>query len=77
MNKGVTILPELAILELNARKRKKVRRFKPPVLVREIIIVTYRQFVKQRMIEVLGEEICNSVTEEMHNSRRKQITLMD
>jgi LysR family hydrogen peroxide-inducible transcriptional activator len=77
MNKGVTILPELAIRELNAQERKKIRHFKPPVPVREISIVTYRHFVKQRMVEVLGEEICNSVPEEMHNSRRKQITLMD
>ncbi len=77
MNKGVTILPELAIRELSAQERKKVRRFKPPVPVREISIVTYRHFVKQRIIEVISEEICSSVPANMQHSRRKQVAPMD
>ena len=74
MNNGITILPELAINELNEKDKKFVRHFKPPVPVREISIVTYRDFVKQRMVEILKEEICNSVPPEMLSLKRKRIT---
>jgi LysR family transcriptional regulator, hydrogen peroxide-inducible genes activator len=73
-NNGITILPELALKELNAKDKKFVRHFKPQVPVREISIVTYRHFVKQRMVDILKEEICNSVPQEMLTAKRKQVT---
>jgi LysR family hydrogen peroxide-inducible transcriptional activator len=77
MNNGITILPELALTELTAKDKKFVRHFKPPVPVREISIVTYRHFVKQRMVDILKEEICNSVPEEMLIAKRKRITKVE
>ncbi len=77
MNNGITILPELAIRELSNSDRKHLKHFKPPVPVREISIVTYRHFVKQRIVEVLKEEICTSVPKEMLSGKRKQVTQMD
>ncbi len=77
MNNGITILPELALKELNARDKKFVRHFKPPVPAREISIVTYRHFVKQRIIEVLREEICKSIPKEMISGKRKQVTQIE
>ena len=74
MNNGITILPELAIKELTASEKKQVRHFKPPVPVREISIVTYHHFVKQRMIDVLKEEIINSIPAEMLSVKRKIVT---
>ena len=76
-NNGITILPELALHELSAKDRKSVRHFKPQVPVREISIVTYRHFVKQRMVDVLKEEICKSVPEEMLTSKRKRVTAVE
>ncbi|MEP6948943.1 MAG: LysR substrate-binding domain-containing protein [Ginsengibacter sp.] len=73
-NNGITILPELALKELSTKDKKFVRHFKPQVPVREISIVTYRHFVKQRMVDILKEEICNSVPEEMLSSKRKRVT---
>lgn len=73
-NNGITILPELALKELNKEDSKNVRHFKPPVPVREISIVTYRHFVKQRMIDVLKEEICKAVPVEMLSPKRKKVT---
>lgn len=73
-NNGITILPELALKELNDEDMKNVRHFKPQVPVREISIVTYRHFVKQRIIDVLKEEICKSVPSEMLSAKRKKIT---
>jgi len=74
LNNGITILPELALKELSWQDMKNVRHFKPQVPVREISIVTYQHFVKQRMIGILKEEICNSVPGEMLSSKRKQVT---
>jgi len=77
MNNGITILPELALNELSAKDKKSVRHFKPPVPVREISIVTYRHFVKQRVIDVLKEVICNSVPKEMLSVKRKQVAKIE
>ena len=77
MNNGITILPELALNELNAKDKKYIRHFKPPVPVREISIVTYRHFVKQRMVDILKEEICNSVPQEMLTVKRKLVTKIE
>jgi len=74
MNKGITILPELAIKELSNSDKKQVRHFKPPVPVREISIITYHHFVKQRMIDVLKEEIISSIPIEMLSAKKKEVT---
>lgn len=76
-NNGITILPELALKELSANDLKNVRHFKPPVPAREVSIVTYRHFVKQRIIDVLKEEICSSVPAEMLSAKRKIVTSLE
>ncbi|TAH43900.1 MAG: hydrogen peroxide-inducible genes activator [Bacteroidetes bacterium] len=76
LNNGITILPELALRELNSQEQKQVKHFKPPVPVREISVVTYRHFVKQRIVEVLKNEICENIPKAMLTSKRKQITRM-
>lgn len=76
MNKGITILPELAIDELTASERKQIRHFKPPVPVREISIVTYHHFVKQRMIDVLKDSIIKSIPQELLSMKRKLVAEM-
>jgi LysR family hydrogen peroxide-inducible transcriptional activator len=77
MNNGITILPELALNELPAKDKKFVRHFKPPVPVREISIVTYQHFAKQRMVGILKEEICNSLPQEMLTVKRNQVTKIE
>ena len=74
MNNGITILPELAVQELTATEKKQVRLFKPPVPVREISIVTYHHFIKQRIIDILRDEITKAIPVSMLSSKRKQVT---
>ncbi len=62
MNDGITIIPELAALHFSAHEASKLRNFKPPVPVREISLVTYRHFVKQKLLELVEAEIIKSVT---------------
>lgn len=60
-NNGITILPELAVIDFPEESRKGIHYFEPPVPVREISIVTYRQFVKQRLVEILRSEISKKI----------------
>lgn len=73
LNNGITILPELAIRELSSRDKKFVHHFKPPAPVREISMVTFRHFVKQRMVDVLIEEIKLAIPTEMLTMKRKLV----
>lgn len=45
-------------------------RFNPPVPGREISIVTYRYFIKERLISALQNEILTKIPEEMKDSKR-------
>jgi LysR family hydrogen peroxide-inducible transcriptional activator len=74
MNNGITILPELALGDLNAKQKKNIRYFKPPAPVREVSIVTYRYFVKYHLIELLRNEIIKNIPSVMLSPERKQIT---
>jgi LysR family transcriptional regulator, hydrogen peroxide-inducible genes activator len=54
---GVTIVPELATLTLTKEQRKRLRPFAPPVPVREVSLVTHRDFMKKNLIEALRQEV--------------------
>ena len=74
INKGITIIPELAMNDLNDAEHEQVRFFKPPAPVREISVVTYRHFIKERLIDALKKEILNSIPAGMQNAKKKVVT---
>lgn len=61
LNDGITILPELATIELSTKQKSLVRRFKDPVPMREVSIVIHRDYLKKRMIDVLVNEIVAAI----------------
>jgi LysR family hydrogen peroxide-inducible transcriptional activator len=61
INEGITIIPELALLDLNEAEMDQIRFFKPPVPVREISMVTYRHFIKERLISAVVETILKTL----------------
>lgn len=65
MKNGVTILPELALNDLSSRQKKMVRHFKPPAPVREVGLVTRRNFIKRKFLEALRNEILTSIPSTM------------
>lgn len=73
MQKGITLLPELATYDFNARQKEMVRYFKAPEPVREISIVTHRHFVKKNIIETLSQAIIKSVPQKMLSVNKKNI----
>ena len=58
---GVTIIPELATLDLDERARTWLHPFKDPAPAREISAVTYRHSLKGRLLELLHTAIEESV----------------
>lgn len=58
---GITILPELATLNFSEEEHSNVKRFADPQPNRKISILTHRNFVKQRLVELLKHEITEHV----------------
>ena len=73
INNGATLLPELAIKELNSKQLNKVRYFKSPAPVREISLVTHKNFVKKRMLNALQEEILAIIPRQMKQHKKKAV----
>jgi len=72
-NSGITIVPELATHHLSKKQKNNLRHFKDPVPVREISIVTYRRFIKSRMLEALRMEIINSVNNKIVMNKNQNV----
>jgi len=54
---GITILPELATLDFSKKQQALIRHFKKPFPMREVSMVVRRDFVKERLVKILKEEI--------------------
>jgi LysR family hydrogen peroxide-inducible transcriptional activator len=72
-NDGITIIPELAALDMKGRQQNQLRYFKSPVPVREVSIATHRSQVKQRIIEALKKEILAALPEKIEKNKKKRL----
>jgi LysR family hydrogen peroxide-inducible transcriptional activator len=70
---GVTIIPELATLDLSAKQQKLVRYFDAPAPVREVSLVTHRDYVKKRLIAVLKEEILQALPQKVRRNENVRV----
>lgn len=76
-NAGITILPELALNDFSDEEMERVRYFHAPEPVREISLVTDRNFLKRRMITAFCKEIKGAVPPHLLNPRKKEIVQID
>ncbi len=76
-NEGITILPELAALDFKPNQLKNVMRFKPPVPVREVSIVTNNDFVKKKLIETLKNEILVHLPGKLLEKKKQKVVKFD
>jgi len=72
-NNGATILPELALSDLNDNQLDKVRYFRSPEPAREVSIVVQNNFLKRRMIDALRNEILELVPKRMRTKKKKEV----
>lgn len=73
LNNGLTIIPELALNNFSKSEMERVRHFRSPAPSREISLVTFRHFVKKRLLDALQEEILMNIPNEMKSSRKKSV----
>ena len=73
MNNGATLLPELALVDLSPKQLSKVRSFKSPEPVREISLVTHKNYIKKRMLNALKEEILAVIPKTMKQRKKKDV----
>lgn len=70
---GMTLLPELASLDLPEKEQKKLKWFKEPQPVREVSLITHRSFMKRKMTQVLYEEIIKSIPGEIKSKKNTKV----
>lgn len=73
MNDGITIIPELATLDMPLKQTQLIRHFKKPSPMREVSLVVHRNFVKKRLIDVLRQEILATVPEKVRKNKTPNI----
>jgi LysR family hydrogen peroxide-inducible transcriptional activator len=72
-NTGVTILPEMATLDFTLKQLNMVRHFKAPVPVREVSLVTHRDYVKKKLVDVLKAAIIESIPAKIMLNKNKNL----
>jgi LysR family hydrogen peroxide-inducible transcriptional activator len=70
---GLTILPELATMDLNSKQQVQLRQFKRPAPMREVSLVVHRDFVKKRLIEILKDVIIAAIPEKIRKNRNSNV----
>lgn len=73
MNDGITIMPELATLDMPIKQMQLIRHFKKPVPMREVSLVVHRDYVKRRLINVLQQEILQTIPEKIKKNKTNNI----
>ncbi|MDR2950816.1 MAG: hydrogen peroxide-inducible genes activator [Dysgonomonas sp.] len=71
-NSGLTIIPEMAIDELNEQQKRNVRPLKGISPVREISLVTRREFLRERVLDIIITEVKQAVPKTLLNADLKK-----
>jgi LysR family transcriptional regulator, hydrogen peroxide-inducible genes activator len=70
---GITLLPELATIDMSADEQANLRWFKEPKPVREVSVVTHRSFIKRNMTKALFDEIMASIPGDLKSKKNTQV----
>lgn len=70
---GITILPELATFNMPPEEKQRLRHFKAPAPVREVGIVTHRDFVKRKLVGAIKHAILESLPAKLRSNEKKHI----
>ena len=63
--KGITFIPDLAVQQLGESQKELVRPFVIPIPTRQLILITNRNFIRKKLLEVVVDEIQASVPKAM------------
>ncbi|MGB4848953.1 MAG: LysR substrate-binding domain-containing protein [Saprospiraceae bacterium] len=68
-NGGITLLPELATLDMSQSGKNMLRYFRKPAPVREISLISLKTFPKTRLLKLLKEMILDHLPQQMLKDR--------
>jgi LysR family transcriptional regulator, hydrogen peroxide-inducible genes activator len=68
-NGGITLLPELATLDMSSGQKAMLRYFKKPAPVREISLISLKTFTKTRLLRLLKETILENLPQGMRQKK--------
>ena len=71
--KGITFIPELAVMQFGDSQKELVRPFAIPVPTRELILITNKHFIRKTLLDMVVQEIQASVPKEMLKLRSGQV----
>lgn len=74
-NGGYTIIPELQLPLITPERKTHIRELNNPTPGREIALVIRKDFVKERMINILADALKSIIPEEMINDRLKRFKI--
>jgi LysR family hydrogen peroxide-inducible transcriptional activator len=74
-NGGYTIVPELQLSLMDDAERRNIRELHNPVPGREVAFVVRRDFVRQRMLNILADALKTIIPEEMIDERLKKFAI--
>ncbi len=73
MNDGITIIPELATLDMPLKQTQLIRHFKKPSPMREVSLVVHRNQVKKRLVDMLRQEILHTIPDKIRKNKTQRI----
>lgn len=71
-NEGLTVIPEMALANMSEKQKKNVRPFKNSTPVREISLVTRQEFLRERMIGIIIDEVKSAVPKSFQDTAMKK-----
>lgn len=70
---GMTLLPELATLDMNQTEKSKIRRFTDPKPIREVSLIMKKSYLKRKLVEELHNTIINSIPGYIHSEKSGEV----
>lgn len=70
---GLTLLPELATLDLDNGDKRKLRPFVDPKPIREVSLVMHKSYMKQKLIESLHKEILAGIPDNISIEKNGEV----
>ena len=74
-NDGLTVIPEMALYNLTEQQKKNVRPFKNTTPVREISMITRKEFIRERLIGIVMDEIKNAIPHSLKDMALKKYVI--
>jgi LysR family hydrogen peroxide-inducible transcriptional activator len=71
-NEGLTVIPEMALANMSESQKKNVRPFKNSTPVREVSLITRKEFFRERLLNIIIDEVKTAVPRSLQDEAMKK-----